>query len=403
MALDEVAELRALLRRPDRTARQIGVGLIRSWGSRQLDRTVATAVLEAAGGSYPRVPNSMDHPAELLVRLLWDRPRLVGTDDVARVYLIAGERARRAMVHLLALRGDDEGLDALEYLIGPASGEDLLPLPTTPLLDPLEEHPDRDRVTDLLIGLLGRVGWTWHATDLLARTQRCRPGDAAERSRLHRAVCDHVEQLVASCNRAATEDQRNGDPVRSERQRLASLVWLLDELSEQDHRHTLGIMLGSADPRVGAMAASRLLELGEPVAPERLVLIGRDPVARVELCDGLVDATVEDAEPFDRVSLAEGELARWLSEVTELGRPPDEIEFVTSVPHPEVDDAELLVFRFRMRAPHWSCARGWMLGMVGEEAVSCYSAEDDGTLAEHVQAMLDTASDWPDRRADGAA
>ncbi len=403
VGLDDVAELRALLRRRDRAARQIGLALLRSWATADLSDVGARAVLEAAGGSYPTLSGSLEHPAELLAQMLWDQPRLVPVADVVRVYVVAGERARSALVHLLALRGDADGLDGLEFVVGPESPAELLPLPTTPLLDPLAAHPDRARVTELLLVLVGRAGWTWHAADLLSRLESAEPGDTAVRRRMAERVDACASVLIDACNRAALADPRAGDAARSERQALASLVWLLDELTEQDPGPTLAAMLGSSDPRVAAMGAARLLGRGEPVAPERLVLIARDPVARADLHDGLVAMAPDDADLLDQVQVAEGELARWLSDVTELGRVPDELEHVTTVAHPTAAERRLHLFRFRVHAPHWSAARGWMVGVGGSHTYTCYAAEDECSLAEHVTALLAALAEWPDRRADGAA
>ena len=92
------------------------------------------------------------------------------------------------------------------------------------------------------------------------------------------------------------------------------------------------------------------------------MLIARDPVARADLHDGLVAMAPDDADLLDQVQVAEGELARWLSDVTELGRVPDELEHLTTVAHPTRAEQRLHLFRFRMHAPHWSAARGWMIG-----------------------------------------
>ncbi len=93
-------------------------------------------------------------------------------------------------------------------------------------------------------------------------------------------------------------------------------------------------------------------------------------------------------------------LTRWLAQVTELGRAPDEIEFLGE----RTMGAEAVhLFRFRMHAPHWSSARGWMIGAAGAFTYSCYAAEDECSLEEHVAEMRTTLADWPDRRADGAA
>lgn len=401
--LDEVAELRSLLRRTDVAARQIGLALLREWPGRCLDDIGARAVLEAAGGSYPVVAGSAEHPAEMLARLLWESPRQVPVPDVLRTYLVAGERARRAFVHLLALRGDDEGLDGLEFVVGASAPAELLPIATTPLLDPLAAHADRARVTQLLGALLTRAGWTWHAGDLLRRLESERPSAEASRCELHDQIAAAVTRLVDVCNRAALAAPASGDPARTDRQALASLMWLLDELPEQDPTLMLGAMLGSADPRVAAMAAARLVGRGESVAPERLSLIARDPVARADLYDGLALRSPDHAAAIGPVAVAEGELARFLSDVTELGRAPDELEHLATVAHPATPGAALHVFRFRMRAPHWSAARGWMIGVGGACTYTCYAAEDECSVVEHVTAVLAALAEWPDRRADGAA
>lgn len=408
VGFDDVAELRSLLRRRDRAAREIGLALLRSWSANDLGVTGARAVLEAAGGSYPDVEGSPEHPAELLARILWDAPETVEVRHVVRVYLIAGERSRRALIHLLALRGDASGLEGLEFVVGRDAPAELLPIPTTPLLDPLLEHPDRARVTALLLTLLPRADWTWHAARLLCRLQTDGVGDRTEREQILDVVTDCADSLVRECDVAAMADPRSGDAGRSPRQSLASLVWLLDEMDDLDQRAVLGRMLGSADPRVAAMAAVRLLGRDDPVAPDRLRLIARDPVARADLHDGLVSLAPQTAQALaddvlNDVAIAEGELARWLSEVTELGRAPDEMEHLVTVAAPDRPAEPLHVFRFRMNAPHWSASRGWMIGVAGAHVSTIYAAEDECPVAQHVTAVLAALADWPDRRADGAA
>ncbi len=396
VGVDEVAELRALLRRRDTAARKIALALLRSWSVHDMDDTGARAVLEAAGGAYPSVDRSPEHPAELLAQLLWQSPGAVQVADVLRVYVLAGERARRALIHLLALRRDPGALVGLEFVFGPDGATKVLPTPTTPLLDPLEDHPDRERVVDLLVTVLARDGWSWHAADLLARLEVSTPSLPEVRTRIVQTLCAVAAPLVDTCNRAMLE-QTPSDVARVERQTLAALMWLLDVFSEVETPTLLTVMLGSADPRVAAMAAPRLHTRGVTVAPERIMLIARDPVARVDLNDAWPTAE------FDPVALAEGELVRWLGDVTELGRAPDEIEFVETVACPGSPGDDLHVFRFRMRSPHWSSARGWMIAMSGARTYTCYAAEDEASVGEHVRAMLNALAQWPDSRDDGAA
>lgn len=430
VGVDQVAELRSLFRRRDRAARQLGLALLRAWSPADLDATGARAVLEAAGGSYPPIDGELTDPAELLAQLLWGAPQLVVPADVLRVYVVAGVRARRALVHLLARRGGVAGLAGLEVLIGEYADPDTVPDPTTPLLEPLLTHQDLDRVVALLIVQLARPAWRWHAADLLGRILR---SNGVSRDRLD-ALCHElaaaVEQLVDRCDAAAGSDRRGGDPARDARETLAAMAALVARLDAEApvgeaaaalERAVLR-MLGSADPQVAALAAVQRVRSAAAIAPERLSLLARDPIARVTLFEGIGDSveSLRLHDPnYDELAIAEGHLVRFLSEVTELGRAPDEIEFVQHAPvGGPIDDngaddqgaegsgagaATVQVFRFRMHAPHWSSARGWMIGATGAFTTTCYHAEDDATVAEHVEAMRISLEEWPDQRADGAA
>jgi hypothetical protein len=418
VGLDDVAEVRALLRRRDVAARQLGLALLRSWSADDLDAVGARAVLEGAAGTYAALPGIHDQPAQLMAELLCGRPQLVEVADVLRVFLMAGERTRRTFLHLLALRGDHDGLEALEILFGDQHPAELVPTPGPGALDPLLVHPERSRVRRLLIDLLDRRGWCGHAAGLLTSLELVEPADEGVRAGIVEAATAQAIELVDVCNRAALGDPREGDPVRTERGALVAVVRLLDTHDDLDQRHALLHLLGSSDPRIAALGASRLIRRGDRVAPERLALIARDPIARADLHDGIgavgAGATAAWA---DDVELHEGRMVRWLADVTELGRAPDEIEHVAVVALPDdpsgrsthpsmahLRAANLLhVFRFRMHAPHWSSARGWMIGIAGAHTSTGYRAEDECSIDEHVQDILATLAEWPDRRADGAA
>lgn len=412
VGLDEVAELRSLLRRADRVARQLAYSMMDDWSGEDLDELGARAALEAAAGSYPSIDGDHRDPGESLVRVLWERPRLVAAEDALRCFLLAGVRARRALIHLLALRRDSEGLEAVEHLFDPQGPRELLPAAMMPVLDPLLEAGPRDRVTALLCRALLQEGWVWHASDLLSRMQRTARPAAGEQARVLAAVTAAVEDLVAACDRASpssTRTRRRPERVRSERESLVCLARLLDHLDGIDITTPLQRMLASADPRVAALGAVRLLGADETLAPERLWLIARDPVARADLYDGLERRGALSALHglVDDVAVHEAMLARWLAEVTELGQAPDEIEFVTTRSGPRSPqrpgtDAVVYLYRFRLHAPHWSSARGWMIGLSGPWTGSCYAAEDEFDLATHVEEIRSSLATWP-RREDGAA
>jgi len=146
------------------------------------------------------------------------------------------------------------------------------------------------------------------------------------------------------------------------------------------------------------------------VGPDRFELLARDHATLATLFEGLdaLGATCLIPERYlEPEALAQAALVRWLSGVTELGRAPDEIEPIASR-HVRVEgaddglggttgvyDAEVHLFRFRMRAPHWSHARGWMVGAAGEWTYSCYAAEDEQTLDAHIESVRLAVEQWP--------
>lgn len=408
IGVDDVAETRALLRRSDRTARDLAVATISSWQAHRLDVLGARAVLEAAGGSYPSLPDDDIAPAVRFVELLWDAPRAVAAADVVRVHLISGEHVQRGLLHLLALRGGDEGLAALEVLLGPDADPWGIPRLTSPLLGPLLAHVDRQRVARLLINLLELPGWRWHAADLLGHLDIGEDLGWDIWSDLSASLWDHVARLTGECDQAMGAGVSEGDPGRVARESLATLVPLVDRQVARGVGSGVTPalrMLASADPRVVAFGAGVLLRHGELVAPDRLDVIGRDPVARVEFAD-LLDDVVDPpllSEAFGDLALEEGRLARQLAEVHELGRLPDELEHIAAVPVAARHGGGVAqVFRFRLHSPHWSSARGWMVGVAGPFTATCYAAQDEYTPEGHVEAVRVALADWPDR-ADGAA
>jgi len=414
IGVDEVAELRALLRRRDVAARQLAMAMLGDWSERPLDAVGGRAVLEAASGTYPSVARDTRHPAEALARLLWAQPELVPVGDVLRVFVISGDRARRAFLHLLALRADDEGLRGLEFLLGLDGPDDLLPVPTAPLLDPMLVHPDVTRLVALFVALASRRGWTWHAVALLHQLQLEGRLGAEHRSRIVSGLSRLVDRTVDACDRATgvTSDGVEAvDRSRADRERLAVIARLLVALPDPAALAPLYRMLGSADPRVSVIGVVALVQRRAEVGSDRFELLARDPSALAALHDGLaaVDATCLIPERYlEPEVLAQAELVRWLSSVTELGRAPDEIEPIATH-QVRVDgaddglggtsgvyDAQVHLFRFRMRSPHWSHARGWMVGTAGEWTYSCYAAEDEQSLDDHIESVRLAAAQWPD-------
>lgn len=390
--------MRELLRRKDSSVRRGALDVLDSWSGRALTPAAVEAALDAATVAYPETPGVAGHPDELWVRLLWLHPSNVPAKDVLRVYGMAGDRVRRALLHLLALRADDEALDALVELLGDERRATQLPTPSYVTLAPVLEHPDSLRLVPALVQLSTRPGWSWEAAGALRQMEMDGRLGHAQRRAVVKGVVPVVRTLVDACDRASAVSGERVDVARTDRERLRVLASLLAVMPGEESSLALYRMLSSADPKVAAHAAVALVARSEPVAPERLELVARDAVARVDLYEGFMAEGVltEVPELFDdKVSMAEAELVRWLSAPTELGRHPDEIEYLGPYTVVTDDGPEVLhLFRFRMRAPHWSSNRGWLVGAAGRWAHSVYLAEDDCPVDAHVAQLLDSMATW---------
>lgn len=409
-----MAFVRSLLRRPDLRSRRDALSRLGSWGPLPDDPGVARLVLRASTATYPWVNGNRTDPADALARTLWSRPEVLDVAEIEGAYLIAGDRVRRTLLQLLALRRDDRGIWSLAHLLSDDGPTDLLPLPTDWLLAPVVEHPEGGRLAVPLARAAGRRGWAELAADLLCRLHRAGRLDVTDRVAVVATLAPLLDELVASCDRGLLASGHGVDPLRSDRQRAVALVELLEELPGPEAERLLFRALASADSRIGARAVVALAHRGTEPAPERPALLARDPEARAVLCDGFERLGRSDLlGPVGSLgrsgpSRAEAALVSWLAADSELGRPPDEVEHVTAVPVGQrPGSGSYHLFRFRLRSPHWSCARGWMVGLagpVGEDgswsgprvAHSLYEAEDEDTPEGHLRSILAVAGDWPD-------
>lgn len=437
--------MRALLRRSDDGARREALASIERWNDGCPEPRAASAILRAATLAYPWVRTQRSDPGLQLARVLCGCPRQVDVAEVEAAYLVSAEPVRRALLHLLALRRDPVGIGSLSYLLGPDGPEDLLPLPTGGLLSPSLDVVSAPELVPSLIHVASRPGWAWHAAELLAQLVRDDRLDEFALGGVVRGLEPVVSALVDACDRAGrgvgagsagsagsgsvasggastvlwrgdgSEHRRHPvsrDPSRGDRFRLRSLVDLYSVLPSKGAVPVLRRVMSSADPRPAATGLVALVRHGAEVAPERCDLLARDAEARAELIDGLIEL-----DELDRLSpqwrdgraRAEAELVRWLAADTELGVRPDEIEHVTALDagdHP--DDGVVHLFRFRLRPPHWSSARGWMVGAAGpfcadgsladQEPFACsvYFAEDEEDIDGHLDSILDSLGTWYD-------
>jgi hypothetical protein len=412
-----VEELRAQLRCADPELRAVAVRRLRAWRGRPLGPGAVEQVLRAATVAYPWVAAVGDDVGELLVQLLWSAPGEVDPRKVQHTYPLCAERARRALLHLLALRGDAEALEVVGQLLDLDGHWDLLPVPTEDLLTPLLEAPGVERLAQPLVLVAWRRGWSPHVADLLTGMLRRGLLDEEASRAVAGGLAPLVEGLLDTCNRCTAVPPARGDLSRVDRRRLAALLPVFTRLGAAggEPHPVLRRALASADPRVAALAVLEMARSGAIVADERVALVARDPEARAVLVAGLAALGRQFALPAavsDERSLAEAEMVRWLASETQLGVAPDEVEHRGCVAAPpQWGQGVLHVFAFRVRPPHWSAERGWMLAAVGPydpsaelhpragegfAAFSLYLSEDGGTLGAHVLAMAEAlAADLP--------
>ena len=414
--------LRALFREPDTEVRSQAHRSLVAMTDLELSSAAVPVVLASATLTYPVLVDDRSDPAALVLDLLHRRPQMASVSDVESTYLLGSVTVRRALLEVLARRGDPEGLASLSFLIGPDAPVGLLPpTPGPELLDAVavalrmidDDLRPGGRTTNIavsseviasLASTIGQPGWTIHTARFLTRQVSAETLDDAERTVVMKSATTLFSDLIDACDRVATLDREYHDLVRPERRRLSALLALFGAVGGLDASLCLWRALSSSDPRVGAAAAVVLISNDEHVGEDRLSLIARDPHARAELIGGLSmigraqHLPVAFATP---VAAAEADLVRWLAEESELGAAPDEIEHLGNLrlEGAEAGD-EAQLFRFRVRSPHWSSWRGWMVGAAGPYGVdgrrssgaehlvrSLLITEDADTLTGHLRAI----------------
>jgi hypothetical protein len=175
-------------------------------------------------------------------------------------------------------------------------------------------------------------------------------------------------------------------------------------------------LLEFTDPRLRMGVILSLLRHDAPVDPKTVAEIAASSECRKWLFDGL--HKLERSKLFPRelrtqTALAESDLVNWLLHPTELGRPPDEIEFVQTVPFDTETDAgwaDIFLFRFRTHPPHWAARDGWMAGVSGPflrkdqptvdalgDTFSAFTPWDRKSVAEHVDDVRELIKTWRER------
>lgn len=390
----EVDCLRAQLHRSDPASRMAALEILKSWSGRPLHDAAASKVIRAVTTTFPWVCDVGEDPEEHLVQLLLSEPTQVALPVVERAYSLCSERARRKLLRLIALRGDNEAVDALEGLMGSEGPWRLLPVPSDDLLLPIVAAPEAGRLAGTLATAALCRGWAQHSADILFELSADGKLSDTDRQLVADILEPHLNALVDSCNRATLVPNSDGDVSRVDRRNLAALLPTAVLFPAERGGRLLRRALSSSDPRVSATALCSILREDVPVPQERIDLVCRDPQARSILLRGLLCTGGPADLPAGHLStraVAEAELVAWLASERQLGVAPDEIEFRASLPAPRLwGRGEVQVFAFRLRSPHWSAERGWMIGAVGPFASApeaggegSFEVLQDGCFAAH--------------------
>ena len=142
--------------------------------------------------------------------------------------------------------------------------------------------------------------------------------------------------------------------------------------------------LAFKDPALVESAAISLVDHGRPVAPEALEVVAKSPETRAALADALAVRHRGDLLPRAYASvrqISESRLVAWLAEPNELGRPPDQIEYVRG-------DGVAALYRFKMQPPHWAAGDGWLVGIYGAHGAYSELDREAARLPEEHLAVL---------------
>jgi hypothetical protein len=203
-------------------------------------------------------------------------------------------------------------------------------------------------------------------------------------------------------------------PVRDEAEILLDLFGYLPP---RDVDPTLRAALAFKDPRLRLFAITSLLHHGQDVPQDAIDDAAAAAETRRWLYRDLVKMNQAQRFPkkyLTREAMAESDMVDWLTYPTELGRAPDEIELMKTLPGPTPPDGgptDLYVFRFRTREPHPAAAKGWLAGVAGPYPREGTAPEDfGGTFStfepwdakspeEHARAVAQVLADSRDREA----
>jgi len=242
------------------------------------------------------------------------------------------------------------------------------------------------------------------------------PGLAREAPHLLEAYRDARELLVPKQRAGAAA--WTAESYAAAREDAALLLDLMGCLPAEAVTADLQAALTYQDPRLLYPAVRSLLTHGATPPPKVLERIAASDETRVWLYQLLDDAHRLELFPArwqTQEAFASSALVEWLARPDQLGRPPEAIELVATVPidaGPPDGMLDFFVFRFRAPAGDERAARGWLAGVAGPflrrdaptvddhgGTFSAYERAETKPPAEHVGSPADLLADWRAYRA----
>ena len=409
-SLTAVGDAMQGLESTDAAARRACLARLERWCDDGLPDGAGALILECASRSFAPADAYPATPNEQLVQLLWNGRTSVAGEDVESVFPELDEGCRASAIRLLAELATRPASESLARVLSRcATGG--LPRVAWPFLLPLERAP---RDPDLLIPpLLDRVAETdgvgpVHATLLAFAGARMFTQEQSRRGA--GIIARQASHAIGDLGRRLADHGLAGrweDEYVSMKVEVGLLLDLLARLEPQSAVPVLERAVSSPDPWIKMWGALGMVRAESPVDPRVFLQIAASAECRIPLArqlDELARSELFPADFLNQPSLAEAAMVEWLLSPTELGRAPDEIEQLDVVPL-ETDDgvADLYVFAFRTRPPHFLADKGSIVGISGPflsshqptfegmgatfsrfETLACRSIE------EHVQVLLET-------------
>jgi len=412
--LEELPHLHQELSMENEESRKSAYEILDRMSEEGISARTALELIKLSGKEYPRMT---DDPA--------NGPQVRLIDLAAHQYSPISVTAIREMFDIWALPAKSAGLDFLATiesrdaatlfveLVNQCAAMDDPPDLRTGDFDEIPRHVDV--LFPELLKYTANPKFRWRIWALCKSL--CESGYATEMgpAELSDALLgDFRDQLETVRGFQDAEDPSwiHESVYAAERDHAIMLLDIMEYLPLDKVREALHETVDSPDPRLRCFAVLSLLGHREKVKQPIIDQIADHPATRGLLYKELRRRKRLDLYPDrheSQMALAESDLIHWLSYPSELGREPDEIQFMDTftVDEEGTGPAQYFMFRFRVSEPHWAAKDGWMAGISGPferaggptadgggNTFSRFETWESKTPAEHFQSAVNVLDEW---------